>query len=186
MVISPDKYVSIHYTLTLDDGEVADTTSGGTPLSFVHGCGQIIPGLEKALEGKSIGDKFVVTVPPEEAYGLTTDEMYRDLPRENFPDDLILEPGMGFTAEGPHGPVSFFVVEVKGDTVVADFSHPLAGKTLTFDVEIAQVEELSPAELLLMKGEANDDGEGCGCGSSCGEGDSGCSPSSCGGGCGCG
>jgi FKBP-type peptidyl-prolyl cis-trans isomerase SlyD len=182
MIISPDKYVSIHYTLTLDDGEVADSTSGGTPLSFVHGCGQIISGLEKALEGKTTGDKFVVTIPPDEAYGEKTDEMFRELPKDSFPSDMTLEPGMGFTAQGPHGPVSFFVVEVNNDTVVADFSHPLAGRTLTFDVEVAQIEELGPDELRLMKGEGNDGG----CGSSCGGGDGGCSPSACGGGCGCG
>ncbi len=183
MIISPDKHVSIHYTLTLDNGEVADSSKGGEPLGFVHGCGQIIPGLEKALDGKKTGDSFTVTIPPAEAYGERSDEMHRELPRESFPNDIALEPGMAFTAEGPMGPVTFTVVSAGLETVVADFGHPLAGRTLTFDIEVVSVNELSADELALMKG-ALDDAGGCGGGcSGCGPDD--CSPAGCGGGCGC-
>ncbi|PLX46399.1 MAG: peptidylprolyl isomerase [Deltaproteobacteria bacterium] len=187
MKIESKKHVTIHYTLTLESGEQLDSSRGGDPLSFVAGFGQIIPGLENALDGRSTGDKFTVKVSPEDGYGPASDEMCRDLPRENFPADMTLEPGQGFTAQGPHGPVSFTVVEVKDDVVVADFNHPLAGKELNFDVEVMEVRDLTEEEFDILTAQMTAASScGSGCGSDCGT-DSTCGPSGCnpGGGCTC-
>lgn len=170
MKVEPKTYVAIHYTLTLDSGEKVDSTEGGEPLGFIQGSGQIIEGLDKALLGKSEGDKFEVTIEPNEAYGMPTEEMYREIPRENFPPDVQLVAGVGFTANGPYGPVSFRVVRVEGDTVIADFNHTLAGQTLHFAVTVAEVREPRAEELAALSTEhacAPDDcsscGGGCGC-----------------------
>lgn len=178
MKVEPRNYVSIHYTLTLDSGEQVDSTSGGDPLGFLQGTGQIIEGLDKAVIGKAVGEKFKIAIPPEEAYGLPNEEMYRNIPRENFPAEIELEAGQGFTANGPHGPVSFKVVRIEGDDVVADFNHALAGQTLHFDVEIAEIREPRAEELAQLAaasahGHAHDH-DGCGpddcssCKGSCG------------------
>ncbi len=172
MKIEPRLYVGINYTLTLDDGEVADSTDGQPPLGFIQGTGQVIEGLDTAILGKSLGEKFSVTIAPEEAYGPLVEDMQREIPRENFPEELKLEAGMSFTANGPHGPVNFRVIEEKGDVVIADFNHVLAGRTLTFDVEVAEVREPTTEELAAITGAEMD----------------GCAPSDCGpcgGGCDC-
>jgi FKBP-type peptidyl-prolyl cis-trans isomerase SlyD len=171
MKVEPRNYVSIHYALTIN-GDKVDSTDPGEPLGFIQGTGQVIEGLDKAILGKAAGEKFSVTVPPELAYGERDERMYREIPLENFPADMKLEVGMGFTATGPHGPVAFRVVRVEGDSVTADFNHPLAGETLTFDVEVAEVREPRAEELAAL--DAGGD-EGCS--------DEDCS--SCGGGCGC-
>ena len=170
MKVAEKAYVSIDYTLTLESGELADKSAVGEPLGFIVGTGQIIPGLEKALLGMNAGQSTEVTVEAVDGYGETREELFRDLPRENFPDDLKLEPGIGFEAKGPHGPVTFRVREVQEDTVVADFNHPLAGQQLHFDVKIADVREPTAEELATLMDSGDD-----------------CSPSacsSCGGGCG--
>jgi FKBP-type peptidyl-prolyl cis-trans isomerase SlyD len=170
MKVADRTYVSIDYTLTLETGEVADQSSEEEPLGFLVGTGQIIPGLEKALLGMEAGDSAQVTVAAAEGYGEAREELLRDLPRENFPDDLKLEPGIGFEAKGPHGPVTFRVREVRDDTVLADFNHPLAGQQLQFDVKIAEVREPTAEELATLMGA----GDGCspsacsGCGGGCG------------------
>ena len=170
MKIAQHTYVRIDYTLTLESGEVADKSSKGEPLGFLFGTGQIIPGLEKALEGMEAGQSAKITVEAADGYGETREELLRDLPRENFPDDLKLEPGIGFEAKGPHGPVTFRLREVREDTVVADFNHPLAGQQLHFDVAVTEVREPTAEELATLM----DAGDGCSP-SAC---------SSCGGGCG--
>jgi FKBP-type peptidyl-prolyl cis-trans isomerase SlyD len=170
MKVADRTYVSIDYTLTLDSGEVADKSDAGDPLGFLFGTGQIIPGLEKALEGMEAGQSANVTVPPADGYGESKTELMRDLPRDNFPEELELEPGMGFEAKGPHGPVTFRIREVQEDSVVADFNHPLAGQQLHFDVTVAEVREPNAEELAALMNQ----GDGCtpsdcsGCGGSCG------------------
>ncbi|GAB4281688.1 MAG: peptidylprolyl isomerase [Deferrisomatales bacterium] len=162
-------YVAIEYTLTLDDGEVVDRSEPGDPLGFIFGSGQIIPGLEKGIHGMEAGETARVTVEPEEAYGHPKPELVRGIPRENFPADLEIEPGMGFEARGPHGPVTFRVQAVTDDEVMADFNHPLAGKRLTFDVKIAEVREARAEELAGLMGEGGCSPTDCGtCGGSCG------------------
>jgi FKBP-type peptidyl-prolyl cis-trans isomerase SlyD len=171
MNVEPRMFVSIHYTLTLNSGEKLDSTVGDEPLGFIQGTGQIIEGLDKAVLGRAVGEKFTVSVPPEEAYGMPSEDMVREIPRENFPEELSLEPGQGFTANGPHGPVSFKVVKADATTVYADFNHALAGETLNFDVEIAEAREARAEELAAMAEGASCSDEDC---------------DSCGGGCGCG
>lgn len=150
MKVADRAYVTIDYTLSLDSGEVVDRSPAGEPLGFVCGAGQIIRGLEDGLQGMQVGDTAKVTVEPIEGYGEPRDELLRDLPRENFPDDLALEPGMGFEAKGPHGPVTFRLREIGDETVVADFNHPLAGQRLHFDVKVAEVREPTAEELATL------------------------------------
>ena len=106
MKVAERTHVAIDYTLTLDSGEVADKSEAGDPLGFICGTGQIIGGLEQALIGMEAGESAKVTVEPADGYGEPKEELLRDLPRDNFPEDLKLEPGMGFEARGPHGPVA--------------------------------------------------------------------------------
>lgn len=146
MKVSEGKYVALTYTLTLDSGEVADRSAPDAPLGFVAGAGQVIPGLERAIEGMASGETRRVTVAPEEGYGLLDTEMVRELPRESFPAGVELRPGLGFTARGPSGPVTFRVRSFDDDTVYADFGHPLAGERLHFEVTVLEVREPRPGE----------------------------------------
>jgi FKBP-type peptidyl-prolyl cis-trans isomerase SlyD len=146
MKIEKEKYVSIDYELTVDD-EVVDKSEPGQPLGFVSGIGQIVPGLDNAIQGKEAGDDVEVTFSAEEGYGEVREELLQELPKTNFPDDLELEAGLTFQAQTPHGPVSFKVAEVKDDVVVADLNHPLAGKDLHFSVKIAEVRDATEEEL---------------------------------------
>jgi FKBP-type peptidyl-prolyl cis-trans isomerase SlyD len=132
--------VSLEYTLSGEDGKVIESNKGKEPLRFVDGRSQIIPGLEKALEGMKPGTEKKVTVKPEDAYGPVDPNAYREVPKENVPADSLKE-GMALfakNAEGEMFPVR--VKEVKDKTVVIDMNHPLAGKTLVFDVKILDVQ----------------------------------------------
>ena len=131
--------VTIHYTLTDNQGEVLDTSRGGEPLAYLHGAQNIIPGLERALEGTGAGHKTKVTVAPAEGYGEKDPEAVFEAPREHFPPDMELTPGVRVSADGPQGPISFLVVSVNEKTATLDGNHPLAGQTLHFDVEIVNV-----------------------------------------------
>ena len=147
MVISSEKVVSIHYTLKDDKGTVLDSSSGGDPLSYLHGFGNIIPGLEDALEGKSIGAKFQVAVPPAKGYGERNEQMVQAIPKAQFQSPERLQKGVQFQLNGPQGPLILTVVDVKGDDVIVDANPPLAGQTLHFDVEVTEVREASEEEL---------------------------------------
>ena len=147
MKIQNDAFVSIDYTLKLDDGKTIDRSAEGQPLGFVFGRDQIIPGVERNLEGLSAGESAEFTVEATDGYGEKQAELLNDLPRASFPDSAELEAGMTFTAELPQGPVRFTVAEVKDDSVVADFNHPLAGERLHFDVQVAEVREATAEEL---------------------------------------
>lgn len=159
MKIAEKMYVAFEYCLTTDAGEEIDRSPAGEPLGFITGSGQIIPGLEKAMIGMTAGDSSRITVEPEDAYGLVQDEMFQQIPREQFPDDVDIEPGMSFEAQGPRGPFMITVSTVNDDnTVTVDLNHPLAGKRLNFDVTVTEVREATAAEL------APAGGCGCGCG----------------------
>jgi FKBP-type peptidyl-prolyl cis-trans isomerase SlyD len=139
----------IYYTLTVDDGEVIDTNRGrgGGPLAVLVGCGNIVAGLEKACLGKRKGDRFAVDVPPEEGYGKHDERLLRRQPRESLPPELELAVGQRLRGRGPQGEAKYArVVALEGDEVVLDENHPLAGKTLHFDVEIVGVREATPDE----------------------------------------
>jgi peptidylprolyl isomerase len=132
--------VQIHYTGTLQDGTTFDSSEGRDPLEFVVGSGQIIPGLDSALPGMTEGDKKVVQVPSEEAYGPVNPEMRQSVPREGIPADIPLDPGTQLQMQTPEGqalPVT--VVEVDETTVTLDANHPLAGKDLQFDIELVKI-----------------------------------------------
>ncbi len=146
MQISDNSAVSIHYTLTNSAGEKLDSSVGGEPLEYLHGAGNIIPGLEDALAGKEAGDKFKVTIDAENAYGEKQAEMIQVVPKSMF-NDMPVEPGMQFQAQVSHGPGIITVVEVNGDEVTIDGNHPLAGEDLTFDVEVMNVRQATEDEI---------------------------------------
>ena len=144
MVVAQDKVVLIHYTLTNDTGAVIDSSSGGDPLAYIHGQGNIIPGLEKALEGKQTGDKVSVKVDPTEGYGVRDDALVQSVPRRSFGSVADIKPGMQFHAQTSQGQTRMVtVMHVKGDMVTVDGNHPLAGENLHFDVEITEVRDPS-------------------------------------------
>ncbi|MDX1442929.1 MAG: peptidylprolyl isomerase [Gammaproteobacteria bacterium] len=147
MQISEKKVASIHYTLKNDAGDVLDTSSGRDALAYLHGANNIIPGLEKALEGKGAGDKVEVTVEPGEAYGERQESLVQEVPREAFQGVDEIKEGMQFQAQGPQGPVLVTVKAVADDKVTIDGNHPLAGETLHFDVEVSDVRDATDEEL---------------------------------------
>ncbi|HJV95275.1 MAG TPA: peptidylprolyl isomerase [Albitalea sp.] len=147
MKAAPGMVVSMHYTLTDDSGDVLDSSRGGDPFSYLHGHNNIIPGLEKALEGTEAGFKSKVTVAPTEGYGEKNPEAIFEAPREHFPPDMKLEIGARVYADGPNGPITLTVIKLTETGAVLDANHPLAGKTLHFDVEITTVRSATTEEL---------------------------------------
>lgn len=147
MQVSDNKVISIHYTLTNDNGSVIDKSGEGEPLVYLHGAGNIITGLEQALTGKASGDKLTVTIAPEDAYGSRMDDRIQIVPRSMFQGIDQIEPGMQFHAEGNTGPVVVTVTKIEGEDITVDGNHPLAGETLTFDVEVADVRDATADEL---------------------------------------
>ena len=138
--VSAGKQVSIEYTLTLEDKSLIDSNVGAEPLSFVQGDHNIIPGLENSLDGMKIGDSKQVTVKPEDAYGPVNKDAVSEIKKDQIPQDA-LKIGAVLQGQNPDGQVIIArVVEIKEDTVLLDYNHPLAGKTLNFDVKILAVE----------------------------------------------
>ncbi len=137
--VADGKTVKVNYTLTVD-GKVVDSSKGRQPLEFKAGSHQMIPGFEKAVMGMKAGQKKSFKVKPEDGYGLVNPKAYREVPRKQLPADITPKAGMTLVAQGQNGqkmPVK--IKEVKKDAVVIDFNHPLAGKTLDFDVEVMEV-----------------------------------------------
>jgi len=145
--VADGKVVTFHYTLTNDAGEVIDSSRGGSPMPYLHGGQNIVPGLEKELAGKKVGDALKAVVIPEEGYGAHDPELVQDVPRDAFPADAPLEVGMQFMAESPRGPVPLWITDIDGDTITIDQNHPLAGETLHFDVEITEIRDASAEEI---------------------------------------
>ncbi|POY35036.1 peptidylprolyl isomerase [Solitalea longa] len=141
------KVVSISYTLTNDNNEVLDQSQPNQPLEYLHGSYNIIPGLEKELEGLQVGDAKKVTVAPAEGYGELNNELIFDAQRQNFPPDADLEVGMQFQAQGEAGPMVIRIVNIEGDKVTVDGNHPLAGETLHFDVKVEALRDASKEEV---------------------------------------
>lgn len=132
--------VRVHYTGTLDNGEVFDSSRERDPLEFVLGGGQIIPGFEAAVLAMEVGETKTVTLPPEEAYGPSDPNLVQDVDRGLFPDDAEIVPGQQFQAQQPDGSaVMFTVVEATEEAVKVDANHPLAGQSLTFELELTEV-----------------------------------------------
>lgn len=147
MQITDDTVASIHYTLTNAAGDVIDASPADQPLTYLHGAGNIVPGLEQALEGSSAGDRFDVAVAPEEGYGPRHPQLIQVIPRDAFRGVDTIEPGMQFEAEGGQGPQLVTVTHVDSENVTVDGNHPLAGETLHFAIEIADVRAASTEEL---------------------------------------
>ena len=177
MIIEKDKVVSIDYTLKNADGEIIDESkTNGGPLSYVHGNGMLISGLEKQLEGKKPGDSLHAEIEPAEGYGEWQDNLIIEIPKEHFPDGIQIEEGMKFEAAGPGGSNIVTVKSVQEKTVTVDANHPLAGQKLFFDVTVNDVRDQTEEEIAAAAAQRS------GCGSSCGGcGGGGCGGGSCGG-----
>lgn len=139
--VKPGDTVHLHYTGTLLDGTTFDSSEGRAPLQFEVGSGQIIPGLDVAIPGMAVGEKKVVKIGADDAYGQVNPEMRQAVPREGIPADIPLEVGTQLQMQTPDGqamPVT--VVEVDEATVTLDANHPLAGKDLQFDIELVKID----------------------------------------------
>jgi FKBP-type peptidyl-prolyl cis-trans isomerase SlyD len=148
MKVGKGSVVSLDYELHLGDGKVIDASSPGEPMSYIQGEGQIVPGLERALEGLSAGEAKQVVVPPEDGYGEHDARGVQEVPRNAFPQDVQLAAGMELMAQGNQGEsVPFVIREVKLESVVIDLNHPLAGKTLHFNVTVRDVRAATEDEL---------------------------------------
>lgn len=146
-LVADGKVVSIKYILRNGDGEVLDQSEPGDPLFYLHGQGNIVPGLERQLAGKSVGDRVAASVAPEEGYGARNEAGVQRVPRAAF-GDIPLEVGMDLLTEDEQGrPMPLWVKSVGQDTVEIDFNHPLAGVTLNFSVEIVAVRDATADEL---------------------------------------
>jgi FKBP-type peptidyl-prolyl cis-trans isomerase SlyD len=140
--------VELDYTLRLDDGEVIDTSVGGDPLEFLQGQGQVISGLEQELYGMAVGDKKHVVVAPADGYGEKDPAALETVPRDAFPSDLQLNLGRRLRMRDQSGQIlPAYVADIRPDSVLLDFNHPLAGQTLHFDVKVATLRPATPEEL---------------------------------------
>ena len=147
MTIAHHKVVTFHYTVAdSDSNEVIDSSEGGQPMTYLHGAGNIVPGLENALEGKSVGDELEVTVAPAEGYGERSEDRVQQVPLEAFEEMEKVAPGMAVVAHTEQGQVNLVITDVQGDQVTVDANHPLAGKSLKFNVTVAEVRDASDEE----------------------------------------
>jgi len=147
MEIAERRVAAFHYTLTNDAGEVIDKSPTDAPLAYLHGAGNIVPGLEKALLGKKAGDSLTAKVAPEEAYGPRHEGLIQTVPLSAFEGVESVQPGMQFEARTQQGPLLVTVTKVEPEQVVVDGNHPLAGQHLNFAVEVAEVREATEEEL---------------------------------------
>ncbi len=148
LLIGDQSVVNMHYKLTDNDGTVIDSSEGAQPLAYLHGAGNIIPGLEKALEGKAQGDKLQVKIEPKEGYGEINTDLIKIIEKKAFEGVDKIEVGMAFEAKAPDGSTQNIIVKkVEGDDITIDTNHPLAGVTLNFDIQIVSVREATKEEL---------------------------------------
>lgn len=147
MTIEDKKVASIHYTLKNSDGATLDSSAGQEPLAYLHGYKNLVPGLEKELTGKKIGDKLSVVVEPEEGYGDKDPQLIQELSKDMFGGIDKIEVGMEFHAQTQNGMQVVEVIEVDGDTITIDGNHPLAGADLHFDVEVTDIRDATEQEL---------------------------------------
>lgn len=136
-MIEPGKTVGFEFTLKLEDGSVVQTNKGGDPLTYVHGQNQILPALEQQLEGLQVDEQKAVKLAAEDAYGEPKEEAFQEVPADQIPEDAR-RVGAQLSAQGYEGAIR--VAQVKDETVVLDFNHPLAGQDLTFDIRVVSIE----------------------------------------------
>lgn len=146
MIIEDKKVVSFHYELTNQEGEQLESSRDKEPMTYLHGSNNIIPGLEKAMVGKSAGDKFQITVEPAEAYGERKEANIQRISAKHFKNLRKLAPGQVVGLQTKQGPVQVTVVKIGRFNVDVDANHPLAGQALTFDVEVTGVRDASEDE----------------------------------------
>jgi FKBP-type peptidyl-prolyl cis-trans isomerase SlyD len=167
--------ITMEYTLRLADGEVADTSEGGEPLEFIHGQGQIIPGLEEAVLGMQVGEEKDIVVAPADGYGEAEPELKETLPRDIFPAEMEVGDAFRMRTDGGHT-VVVYVESIDNEQVVVDLNHPLAGETLHFHVKIVGAREATDEDLAACAGcsccgehdgdcDCDDEEGGCDCGS---------------------
>jgi FKBP-type peptidyl-prolyl cis-trans isomerase SlyD len=147
MKVENNKVVQMHYHLTDADKNVLDSSKGREPLAYIHGIGNIIPGLEKQLTGKEVGDKVAAVVEPAEAYGERDENLMQIVPISGFQGDEELQVGMQVQVGTERGPAIASVAKIEGEDVTLDINHPLAGLTLHFDVEIMDIRDATSEEL---------------------------------------
>ena len=147
MIIEDKKAVSFHYTLSNEQGEQLDSSREGEPMSYLHGSRNIIPGLEKEMAGKKAGDAFQVTVAPVEAYGERNEANVQRISAKHFKNSDHLQPGQFVTLQTKQGPVQAVIVKVGRFNIDIDANHPLAGQTLTFDVEVTDIRDATEEEI---------------------------------------
>jgi FKBP-type peptidyl-prolyl cis-trans isomerase SlyD len=146
MQIGEKKAVTIHYTLKDDAGEVLDSSEGRDPLTYLHGVGNIVPGLEAALDGKAAGDSVTATLTPEQGYGQRDEKAIRNVPRRKLPSGKVAV-GTQFRMQTEDGVAIGTVKALRGDYATVDLNHPLAGKTLHFEVKVVEVRDATEEEL---------------------------------------
>jgi FKBP-type peptidyl-prolyl cis-trans isomerase SlyD len=146
MEIGKNKVVSIHYTLRDNSGNILDSSQGGTPLHYIQGIGNLIPGMEEGLEGKAKGDKLEIIVGPEKGYGVRSDELIQKVPRSAFGQQEVKK-GMQFQAQTKNGTQIVTITEIGLEDITVDGNHPLAGVDLNFSVEVMEVRDASEEEL---------------------------------------
>lgn len=147
-MIKKDMVVSLNYSLKNANGDELDQAGSDEPFAYLHGSGQIVPGLENELEGMKSGEKKDITVTPEEGYGIVIPALKIQVERSNFPKDVDIQPGMQFMAEGEgKRQITFTVKAVEGEQITIDGNHPLAGETLHFSVEVVGVRDATREEL---------------------------------------
>lgn len=148
MKIAARKVVTLHYTLKDEKGTLIETSAGGDPLAYIHGAGNLIPGLESAIEGKQAGDKASVVVKPEDGYGERDESLVEEVEKADFDDAEELTLGKEFQYDDEDGNVYQVRIVKIGDTkITVDGNHPLAGRTLAFDVEVLEVRDATKDEL---------------------------------------
>ena len=147
MQIAKGKVVTFDYSLKDEQGQLLDSSEGMDPLPYLHGAENIVAGLENALEGKSVGDRVEVVVPPQDGYGERNDALKQSVPRSDFAEFNDLAVGMQFAIQGGEEPAIVTVVAVNDESVTLDGNHPLAGVTLHFDVTVREIRDAQPEEL---------------------------------------
>lgn len=182
MLIENNKIVTIEYTLKDKDGKLLDSSESSGPLEYLHGHNNIIPGLEKALEGKRAGDTVEAVIEPKDAYGEYDPKLVTEVPPEQFDASVKVQVGMSFQASSNAGPVIVHVTKVADDKITVDANHELAGQTLYFNVAVKDVRDATAEQIANGSPYTGGCGGGCSsCGGSCG---GGCGGGSCGsGGC---